>query len=812
MGRAVPRFAAVLAFLLVAAACGEIETLTTEQALDRVSISSTKVYAADGSLIANLHGEINRDIVALDDIPQHVQDAALAIEDQRFWAHGGLDLRAITRAVLANVGVAGDGDGLQGGSTISQQLVKNIYFPTPSRTIERKLAEAQLTVQFERTYAKDEILEMYLNTVYFGRGVYGVQTAAQSYFRKDVGELEVDEAAYLAGLIHEPGRYAWSDRDPPEAQELRRQTGTARRNLVLHRMADMGAITREEAQAASERPLEIAPPKETNWQHPYFVDMVLRELGVLRNGVLDERFAFLGETIEERGRTVYRGGLRIHTTLDPGAQSAAEQAVADILPAELDRLSVALASVEPGTGHVRAAIGGRDYYPSDCPTDAPAEELSHVCRLAKVNLALGEAGGGSGRQPGSAFKTFVLAAALEDGIGLRRTYNSSPFEHKHPSGVWRVTNYAGSGSGHIDLIQATVRSVNAAYARLEIDGLGEGDALAGAAKVADVARRMGIGFPTPEQVREACGERYGHDGACTPADAVPAIALGAKEVSPLELAAAYATIANGGVYARPTTITRITDAAGEVLYEAEPETRRAISEDVAAGISHVLQQVIRGGTGTRARIGRPAAGKTGTSQMWRDAWFAGYVPQLATVVWIGNPIPVQLSDGSWALESMTPRSGYPLRIVGGTYPSMIWSSYMRRALEGVSVERFPEPPRSVFQDSKRTTDRDREDDRDRILSESELADDERDPAAAEQQAPGRQQEARSGGVPNVVGMSQAAARSAIRRAGFNSAVVRECSPSGGDEGLRVWRQSPGGGTQARQGSTVTIWVNPAVCR
>ncbi len=813
MGRVVPRFAAVVAFLLLAAACGEIETLTTEQALDRISISSTKVYAADGSLIANLHGEINRDIVALDDIPQHVQDAAIAIEDQRFWAHGGLDLRAITRAALSNVGVGGDGD-LQGGSTLSQQLVKNIYFPTPSRTMERKLAEAQLTVQFERTYEKEEILEMYLNTVYFGRGVYGIQTAAQSYFRKDVGELEVDEAAYLAGLIHEPGRYEWSDTDPPENQELRRQSGTSRRNLVLQRMADMGATTREDAQAAGERPLETSPPKETQWQHPYFVDMVLREMGVLRNGILDERFAFLGETIADRGQRVYSGGLRIHTTLDPRAQTAAEQSVAEILPEELDRLSVALASVEPGTGHVRAAIGGRAYYPRDCPTDVPDEEVSHICRLAKVNMALGASGGGSGRQPGSSFKTFVLAAALEDGIGLRRTFNSSPFEHEHPSGVWRVANYEGSGSGHIDLIQATVRSVNAAYARLEIDGLGESDALAGAAKVADMSRRMGIGFPTEEEVREACGERYGHDGACTPADAVPAIALGAKEVSPLELSAAYATIANNGVYARPTTISKITDASGEVLYEAEPETRRAFSPDIAAGISHVLQQVIRRGTGTRAGIDRPAAGKTGTSQMWRDAWFAGYVPQLATAVWIGNPIPVQADDGTWAVESMIPRNGYPIRVVGGSYPARIWGSFMRQALEEVPVEGFPDPPRSVFQDSKRQKERDTDRDNERILDESELSEDERAPGAEEQQGSSGsgQQATQSGGVPNVIGMSQAAARSAIQRAGFNSAVVRECSPSGGDEGMRVWRQSPGGGTQASQGSTVTIWVNPAVCR
>lgn len=784
-----------LSMAVVTTGCAQIETLSTAEALDRMTVASTKVYAADGSLIANLHGEIDRDIVPLREIPKHTRDAVIAIEDRRFWDHHGLDMQALFRAAVANVRGKVNGDGrIQGGSTISQQLVKNLYFPKPERTISRKIAEARLTLQFENQYEKPKILEMYLNTVYFGRGVYGVQAAARSYFRKDVQDLTVAESAYLAGLIHEPGRYEWRDGDPPEKRESRRAAALSRRNTVIGAMQQIGALRSDQRDQALRTPLEIESRREDRWRYPYFVDAVLRELGVLRanGGGLNARYDVLGETAEERAAKVYRGGLRIYTTVDPRAQEGAERAVEEIVPS-LDKLSAALVGVDPKTGHVRALVGGRDYYPAGCDVEAPAAELSQVCRLAKVNLALGEYGGGSGRQPGSSFKPLVLAAALTDGITLKRRFDASPFTHDLEVGQWRVRNYEGSGGGSMPLIDATVNSVNAVYARLEIHGLGEGDALKGAGKVADVARRMGFDFPTEQTLRERCGDAYGQSGACTPADAVPAIALGAKEVSPLQLASAYGTFANEGVHVDPTTIARIVDADGTVIYESDAKGERAIDAEVAAGVTHVLQKVISSGTGTRADIDRPAAGKTGTAQMWRDAWFAGYVPQLVAVAWVGNPIPVRDEDGAWGVESMTPSNGYPRKVVGGSYPAMMWRSFMQEALEGIEAQDFPDPPKRFFEAQRGETEEDEDDE---------------DPAADS----GTETGVTVGGmVPSVIGQSPASARITLQRAGYGAAQTYACPPGGGGGGMTVWRQSPGGGSSVPPGATVQIWISRPSC-
>ena len=324
--------------------------------------------------------------------------------------------------------------------------------------------------------------------------------------------------------------------------------------------------------------------------------------------------------------------------MDSAAQRNAEASVREQLPnGTLERLSTALVSVEPGTGFVRALIGGRDYYPKGCEDEEDTTTKAH-CRNAKMNLALGSLSGGSGRHPGSSFKTVVLAAALENDLSLRQTLDGSPFAYRlSENDQWKVENYEGSAGGTMSVVDATVRSVNAAYARLEIQFLGDGKALIGSKKVADVSRRLGIGFPTEAEMKETCEDEYLKTARCTPVDHIPAIALGAVDVAPLEMAAAYATFANGGVYAKPTFVTKITDSKGEVLYTAKPQTHRAVSELTATGVSHVLQQVIQRGTGRAAALDRPAAGKTGTSQAWRDAWFSGYVPQLATSVWIGNP-------------------------------------------------------------------------------------------------------------------------------------------------------------------------------
>ncbi|HYZ91384.1 MAG TPA: transglycosylase domain-containing protein [Actinomycetota bacterium] len=773
--------ALVLAFTT---ACGQLEPLSTREALERLSVATSKVYDARGNVIANLHGEINRDIASIEEIPRHVRDAVVAIEDVRFWQHQGLDLRSITRAAFANVRTGPDAPRLQGGSTLTQQLAKNLYFPRPERTIARKVAEAQVTWQLERQYTKQQILEMYLNTIYLGRGLYGFETAARSYFGKAASELTLPEAAFLAGLIHEPGRYTWAADDPPERIRERREAATARRNTVIARMRRLDMIGDGQMRDATASSLDVRPVGERQWKHPYFVDLVLRQLGVLRSqsAGLDPRFDFLGGTFDERSRNVYRGGLRIYTALDPRAQAGAEKAVATVLPKDLDRLSAALVAIEPRTGYIRALVGGRDYYP-DCPpsTNGSAQTASPACSLGKVNLALGSYGGGSGRQPGSSFKPFVLAAALERGISLHQPYASDPFSYEYTGGVWKVSNYDGAGGGAMTVVDGTARSVNAVFARLEIDGVGEGDGIKGASYVAGVARRLGVEFPTRRELQVRCGDGYLKTNACLAADDTPAIALGAKEVAPINIASAYAAFANDGIRVEPTAIVRITDAKGRVLYRADPRELRAIPSGVARGITHALRQVVQRGTGTRASLDRPVAGKTGTSQQWRDAWFDGYVPQLAAAVWVGNPCPPPCAE----IESMTPANGYPYRIVGGTLPAMIWRTFMTEALKGVPVRDFAPPPSVLFTGSA---------------------------VAAPSPSPDVGDAGEFDGfVPDVIGDKNTRAETELRRAGYGSRSVQGCDRSGNYDAREVFAQDPAPGSAAEPGTIVTIVYQSREC-
>jgi len=729
----------------------------------RSSISS-KVYAADGSQIANLHGEIDRTPVKLSEIPKSLQLAVVAIEDRRFYTHGGVDIRGTVRAAVNTLrGVR------QGGSTITQQLVKNLHFRGRDRTLMTKAAEAVVAVGLDRAWSKEGVLEAYLNSAYFGRGAYGVQAASRSFFRKDVGDLDLSQSAFLAGLIHMPAHYDFAATDAPDVKAGARKAALNRRNVVVDVMRDLGFVTGEQAERAKADRLVISPPPERNWKHPYYVDAVLRDLGVLKNrgtAYPDERFDFLGATHKERAETVYRGGLRIHTALVPDVQEAAERAMSEQLPpGVLPKASAALASVEPGTGGVAALVGGRDYYPEGCEDP---DSTNPVCRHAKVNLALGSVAGGSDRQPGSSFKPIVLAAGLEDGLSLRQTVDASPFTYRYDrNDKWKVQNYEGSAGGTMDVVDATVRSVNAAYARLEIQFLGDGNGIDGAGKVAAVARKLGIGFPTAGELEKRCGKEYNRSPRCTPADRVPAIALGAKETSPLQMAGAYATFANDGVYAKPTFVTKITHADGKVLYEAKPERRRAVSSATARGVSHVLEQAVERGTGRAAIIpDRPVAGKTGTAQMWRDAWFAGYVPQLTTVTWIGNPTLV-LADGKRTVESMTPSNGYPVRVTGGSYPARLWHAAMAPALEGRPVETFAEPPRTLF-------------------------------------GPPKELKRFEGEEEEEADVSDLAAIMRLERSGKRVVVHRECPPGGGTRGINNWKQE-------QRGDETHVWRSRAVC-
>jgi len=565
---------------------------------------STIVYAADGSVLAEWHAGENRVPIEFDQLHGHLVDAVVAIEDERFWLHGGVDLQALARALVANVD---SGDVVQGGSTITQQYLKNVVL-TPEVTIDRKLEEAILALRLEEGLAKEEILERYLNTVYFGAGAYGVGTAAGTYFEKEVSELTLAESALLAGLIRAP-----SATDPYTDREV----ALERRSVVLDKMLGLGWITAAEHDEAAAEPLTLAPRADFGKaRFPYFVAEVQRRL------LADPA---LGETAQDRYNALFRGGLRVHTTLEPAVQEAAEQAMASVLPESGP--SGAMVAIDPRNGHVRALIGGRDFYDPDDP-------------VAKFNLATQ-----GRRQPGSAFKPFVLAAAIERGLTLDSVFEGGEsVTIPTPSGDWFVENYDGSNFPRLTLAEATVYSVNVVYARV-ID-------LVGPASVATLAERAGI-----DQ------------------DLLPyhSLALGGQSVSVLDLTSAYGTFANLGDHVEPVFVTEVEDSAGVNLYTAVPLVERVIAPEVAETVNAALTEVVKRGTGQQARIGRTTAGKTGTSEDHIDAWFVGYTPELVAGIWIGFPqaaVPMEYPET-------------PFSVTGGTWPANVWARFASEALEGV---------------------------------------------------------------------------------------------------------------------------------
>ncbi len=581
---------------------------------------SSVIYAADGTAIEVLHAEENREEIPLARIPVHLRDAVIAIEDERFWEHEGVDLRAVLRALRTN---AAEGGIEQGGSTITQQLVKNTLLE-PDQTLERKVQEAALAYQLERKYTKERILELYLNTIYFGNNAYGVQSAAEEYFAKPVEQVTLSEAALLAGLIQAPSR-ADPLTDPAPAR--------SRRDLVLAKMLELGLVTPSAHAGAVLEPVTIAAPavEQGRYPAPHFVEEV-------KQFILDDpRF---GATATARRDLLFAGGLRVQTTIDLGLQAEAEAAVATVLTDPLAGPEAAVVAIEPATGYVRAMVGGRDFFGGG--------------DQAKFNLAVG-----LGRPTGSAFKPLVLAAALQDDVELTTTY-PAPATMALPFGdgeVWNVDNYGeGASDTPVDLVEATVRSYNTVYAQLILQ--------LGPARALDVARAMGITTPLAE---------------------VPAAVLGTNDARPIDMASAYGTLANRGVHVEPVLVTRITRMDGTVVYENVHAQARAIDTDVADTVTGVLRQVIERGTGTAAQIGRPVAGKTGTAQAWRDAWFCGYTPQLATAVWVGF--------GAEQISMVPPTTA--ITVTGGSYPAQIWEQFMARAMAPLPVLDFvpaPAPP------------------------------------------------------------------------------------------------------------------------
>ena len=599
------------------------------------AIQFSEVYDVNGDLI-HVYKQFDQNIpVTPADIPETVKKAVIAAEDRNFYSHDGVDIRGTVRALVTDVQ---EGELAQGGSTITQQLAKNAYGSGRERSISRKIREAILASQIDRSLSKEQILYEYLSVVYFGEGAYGIGAAAQTYFQRPVNDLDISEAALLAGVIPAPSRF--NPRIDPGTAEIRRRS-------VLDAMLDEELITLDEWNLHKDRVVwlesqgpppgpatVVKPPVFDAVRHPFFIDYLTKYLS-----------AELGSE-----DLLYRGGLRIFTTLDPKVQAEAEATVAETLDGIEQRTSIdpetgaevvhtmqmSISAVEPPTGFVRGLVGGRDY------------------NFDQTNLATG-AGTylGRGRQPGSSFKPFVLAEAFEQGIEPSAVYSGGSLT----IGDYSPENYGGSTYGNMSLRSAMHQSVNTVFVRLMED--------VGPQNVVDLARRMGIERPDIDPKFEGSGL---------------SIALGAREVTTLEMASAYGVFANSGVRVTPTPVVRVFDGEGALILDrSTPDGSKAIEPATADNVTDVLQGVLTSGTAAGKGIGRPAAGKTGTAQDNKDGWFIGYTPTLSTAVFMGYDPP----KGGFLVKGRA--------LTGGSFPASAWQRFMRAALEGVPITDFNEP-------------------------------------------------------------------------------------------------------------------------
>ena len=565
-----------------------------------IPAETSYIYDIKGKLLTRLHGEANREIASLEQISPELKLAVLAIEDSNFYRHQGLNPYSVARAALVNYQ---KGEVSEGASTLTMQLVKNLFL-TRERTFSRKLAEAILAMRVEQVFSKDEILEMYLNNIYWGHNNYGVQTAAESYFNKSAAELNLAEAAVLAGLIQAPEQYS---------PFLNYPNTKKRQAAVLARMRTLNWITPEEEEAARKAPLLVGKP--TAWRKsksPFITEAVIEEL--------EERFG---------KDKILQGGIRVQTTIDRDFQKMAEESVREshkmLKQWGLRADQIALAAVDPRTHFVKALVGGVDY------------------KSSQFNRAVQ-----SRRQPGSSFKPFVYYTALASGKYTPGTaINDAPVSYPIPGGIYRPQNYGGKKDfdGVMSLSKALSRSRNVPAVKL-------GKAV-GLEKVIEVCRMLGIESPMQPVI---------------------SLPLGSIGVTPLEMAGAFATFANNGWRSKTTVILQVTDSQGHILLDNTPKPQRFLNPWATANLTTMLKGVMGpGGTGQKANIDRPAAGKTGTTSSERDVWFVGYVPQLATAVWVGNDNYQSMGKG----------------ITGGDFAAPVWRSFMLKALKDEPVRYFP---------------------------------------------------------------------------------------------------------------------------
>ncbi|CAN2229403.1 MrcB Membrane carboxypeptidase (penicillin-binding protein) [Candidatus Nanopelagicaceae bacterium] len=579
-----------------------------------VNSQSTIIQYSNGSEIGRI-GSQNRQVLPLAKIPLRLRYAVMAAEDRNFYSNRAFSATGIARALLNNL-KSGSLNG-EGGSTITQQYAKTAFL-TPSRTVQRKIKELVISLKLENALTKDQILENYLNTIYFGRGAYGVQTAAQQYFNRNANQLTISQSAIVASILRSPGLY-----DPfygDKEQKARNKARLERRfEYVISGMLDKKWITAAEAKAAK---MPMIAPRTTSGQlsgpKGYIIDAVQKELSKL------------GFTQDQ----LLVGGYVIKTTLDQRAQQSAVDAVNKFTPSPAPtNLHTALVAIRPGTGEVIAMYGGKDYV---------VRQLND----ATQSIALA----------GSTFKPFALVAGLEAGIPLTSMWNGdSPQTFDDLGKPYLVSNYGDEGWGQIDLMTATQHSVNTVFVPLGIK--------AGMDKVVDAARRAGI----PESVAMI---------------ATPSVVLGVASPHVIDVANSYATFAAQGVYSKPYMVTSVTGPNKGVLYEGKPQTQEVFNKDVMADLTYALKSVVNGGTGAAALgLGRPAAGKTGTSQSNASAWFSAYTPQLAASVALFRDSASESLNGIGGLTSVT----------GGTFPAKIWTAFMKGALKDEPVMSFPAP-------------------------------------------------------------------------------------------------------------------------
>lgn len=596
----------ILVFLIIAGAgCGFIgATMSDLPEVDNVKpAASSQIYDVHGNLITTVHATENRLPVKLSQVPKDLQNAFIATEDNRFYSHHGVDPIGIMRAIWVNI--AHDGVA-EGGSTITQQLARNAFL-TQDRTLKRKIMEAMLAIRIEQYYTKQEILEMYLNQIYFGQGAYGVQAAAHVYFGKNVQDLDLAQSAMLAGLPQSPNYYS---------PLTNYKAGKARQAVVLGQMVKYDYIDQATADKAKDEDLGLREKSEaahSDNNASYFIDYVISEIA--------EKYG---------DDAVYKDGLKIYTTIDMKAQDAAVQAMHNLPNFYTDDKGLtqpqgALIAINPHNGYIVAMVGGR------------GDDSFNRAVLAE-------------RQPGSAFKPFVYLAAIQDGMTPGTVMDDKKIEFNG----WSPKNYEGTYSGQMTLRYALQHSVNTIAVQLA-------DAV-GMRKVLNLASSLGI--TTLDDSK----------------DNNLAAALGGltNGVKPIDMAVAYGTLANGGVKVKPVAITKIVDRNGQVVEENSTEEQRVVDPKYAYVITNMLESVMSGGTGGGASIGRPAAGKTGTTDESKDAWFVGYTPDLVAAVWMGDDYGIETLDG----------------ITGGTVPAVIWRDFMSQALNAMEIPAsdFTVPP------------------------------------------------------------------------------------------------------------------------